>query len=616
MKPKTRKPGARLRGKMTAALTQLQRAELVRQSGAPDADYSFKHSLVQEMAYASLLKQDRRELHRRVAHALEHSLALAPDDLAAQLAWHYDEAGDEVKALEYRTRAGDAAFRVHALAEAIAQYNRALQLAKQLQAQQQPLAPGTCEKLCLQRGRALELAGRYQDALDSYLEMENYARTRGDAALELTALLARTPLYATFTPLYNPAMARRLAEQALDLARRENNRPAEAKILWLLIMTATFGESNPLVAVEYGVQSLAIARELGLKEQIAFTLHDLFYPCLFTRPMPEVLQSVQEAQELWRALGNEPMLIDSLVHGNVVYHLMGEYDANLAQSAMALELAQRIGNVWGQSYINMHSSYVHWERGEPARAFAAMQASIELGGQVGFKAPRVFSGADWGWMLVQLGAAEEGLELIRQALDCAARELPLFGAWANAAYVRALTRLGELEQAQTAMTSGPFRLDRPQRTFEHPGIIVSLAIARAEIALAFDDASSAAQFLASAEEYLENRAVRAHLPEVLTLQARIQMRQQQWNQAAALLQQALSVAQALDARWQLWQIYAALAELETRRGAMDAAQTYRNCAREFVEHLAAHTPDEYRAAFLNLPRVRELRTENFHAYAK
>ncbi len=616
MKPRIRKPGARRRGKMTAALTQLQRAELVRQIGEQDAAYSFKHSLVQEMAYASLLKQDRRELHRRVARVLEQSNAAQLDDLAAQLALHYDEAGDEMKALEYRMRAGDAGFRVHALAEAITHYSRALQLAKQLQARQQRLAPGTCEKLCLQHGRALELAGRYQDALDSYLEMETYARARGDAALELTALLARTPLYATFTPLYNPVMARRLAEQALDLARRENNRPAEAKILWLLIMTATFGESNPRAAVEYGAQALAIARELDLREQIAFTLHDLFYPCLFTRPMPEVLTAVQETQELWRALGNEPMLIDSLVHGNVVYHLMGEYDANLAQSAAALELAQRIGNVWGQSYVNMHSSYVHWERGEPARAFAAMRASIQLGAQVGFKAPRVFSGADWGWMLVQLGAAGAGLELIREALDCATRELPLFGAWANAAYVRALARQGKLARAQTAMTSGPFRLDQPQKTFEHPGIIVSLEIARAEIALAFGDFPSANQHLADAAAYLANRAVRAHLPEVLTFQARIHMAQQAWAPAAALLQQALTVARALDARWQLWQIYAALMELETQRGALEAAQLYRNDARAFVEYIVAHTPDEYRATFLNLPRVRELRAENFYGSAK
>jgi ABC-type oligopeptide transport system substrate-binding subunit/class 3 adenylate cyclase len=108
------------------ALSELQRLDLVvERRRRPTPEYSFRHGLVQEVAYASLLDAKRRKLHRRVGEALE---ALYPDsreEVYALLARHFTEADDAEKAAEYLLRAGDAARALFADQEALEHYGRA-----------------------------------------------------------------------------------------------------------------------------------------------------------------------------------------------------------------------------------------------------------------------------------------------------------------------------------------------------------------------------------------------------------------------------------------------------------------------------------------------------------
>lgn len=109
-------------------LTELEKSDLVHPSTEDDAEFIFKHALVQDAAYELLLRQDRRRLHRQVAKVLEQMYADQLDEYASLLARHYAEAGDEAKTYEYSIRAGDVAARLHAYPEARSQYARAMSL--------------------------------------------------------------------------------------------------------------------------------------------------------------------------------------------------------------------------------------------------------------------------------------------------------------------------------------------------------------------------------------------------------------------------------------------------------------------------------------------------------
>ena len=95
----------------------------------PELEYLFRHALVQEAAYASLLKQDRRSLHHAAAETI---LTLHPDrqrELAGVIAMHFEQAGDAGRAAEHMLVAGDHALERFANKEARVFFMRAGDLA-------------------------------------------------------------------------------------------------------------------------------------------------------------------------------------------------------------------------------------------------------------------------------------------------------------------------------------------------------------------------------------------------------------------------------------------------------------------------------------------------------
>ena len=115
------------RQQLDDALAQLVRAELIFRRGTPpDAEYTFKHALVQDAAYSTLLRSRRQQLHARIAATLEDQF---PEIVVAQpalLARHCAEAGLAEKAVVYWLKAGRQAIARSAMTEAVAQLRKGL----------------------------------------------------------------------------------------------------------------------------------------------------------------------------------------------------------------------------------------------------------------------------------------------------------------------------------------------------------------------------------------------------------------------------------------------------------------------------------------------------------
>src|SRR3990172_6097395 len=212
----------------------LETAGLIRVAAAqPELECAFRHALIQDAAYASLVKHDRQRLHLAVGEALERSYPdrLTSRDLAPLLAQHFDQAGDETRALRYFTLAGDAAARVYANAEAAHHYSRALALARHA-----AYVDGqTLHHLFFSLGRALELSAQDARALDTYADAEAVARERSNQAMELAAMIARATIYLKPVSVRDPDKGRTLSERTLAMARELGDRELETKSLWNLM---------------------------------------------------------------------------------------------------------------------------------------------------------------------------------------------------------------------------------------------------------------------------------------------------------------------------------------------------------------------------------------------
>src|SRR5437763_13479558 len=112
---------------LRAALERLAAAELVFARGEPpEAIYTFKHALVRDAAHESLLRTRRRELHARIARALEERFPETADAEPELLARHCAEAGLLERAVDYWYRAGRRSLARSAMNEAVAQLTRGL----------------------------------------------------------------------------------------------------------------------------------------------------------------------------------------------------------------------------------------------------------------------------------------------------------------------------------------------------------------------------------------------------------------------------------------------------------------------------------------------------------
>jgi len=120
-------------GELENALSQLTCAELIfRRGRPPNAIYTFKHALVQDAAYARLLKSQRQQLHSRIAQVFKERF---PDRAVTEpelLAHHHTEAGETEQAIDYWLAAGRRATERSANAEAVAHLRRGLELLDEL----------------------------------------------------------------------------------------------------------------------------------------------------------------------------------------------------------------------------------------------------------------------------------------------------------------------------------------------------------------------------------------------------------------------------------------------------------------------------------------------------
>ena len=210
---------------LDAALTRLADAELLHARGfPPDASYVFKHALIRDAAYASLLKSRRRELHLAIARALaSRDVAEAPPEL---LAHHYTEANEIEAAWQAWRQAGESAVARSALREAAEHFATALRLLGTL-----PDAPGRARQALdvqILYGQALAAtkgygAGEVIDAFDRARELAQQA----GATPELRAVLFG--LWASIAGKGELRVADELADELLGMGERSGVR---GELVW------------------------------------------------------------------------------------------------------------------------------------------------------------------------------------------------------------------------------------------------------------------------------------------------------------------------------------------------------------------------------------------------
>lgn len=578
-------------------LVQLESAQLVRRVAGIERAFQFKHNLTQETSYQSLLLKRRKDIHRRVAAAYEHIYAENPDEYAAMLAQHYYEAGEEAKTVQYATLAGDAAARVYANTEAVTNFTLALQAARKIE-----VGAETYIDLFSKRGRALELSGHYDSALGNYQELENLGLERDEPRLVLSAVMARATIHSIPSHYHDSRAAQTLSDQALVIARQLGDKAAESKILWNLMLLYSHADVRYREAATFGEQSLAIAREHGLREQLAYTLNDLS-PLYVAIGKPELgLAYCEEARAMWHEFNNLPMLSDNLGYGVMNHLQMGELSIAVQDYQEALKVNSTIGNAWGEAFSRTWAGAAFRELGQIQEAIRVMEEGVRIGAQ-SFPVTLSVTRADLARLYGDLGEIDQGIKLADLAFETAERSFRAFLPFAAGALVHLLLLKQDLSSAKAILEKGYGAID-PTNSVAFYGNPVFLA--DGEFGLALGDYDRA---LASADRVIsERRSLRLHLllPNALHLKGRALIAQSRVEEALTALDEAKKEAEAMGAPWSLWRILADLGQVEASRGNQVESESLNRRAGELVREIVKQTPSDLRKSFLGTPEVRAL----------
>jgi len=280
---------------LRASLTNLVGLEVLYEKTLyPELEYIFKHTLTQEVAYGSLLKQRRREIHGRIAKAIEE---LYPDKLEQHyelLAHHWELSEDPERAIEYLVLAGEKSNNALAASTAVNFYNKALELIKKSnQSQDSTLAL----KVRMGRARPLLIMGEIDKTLNDFEEAIRISNKLGDKQSALTCLCEIPHV------IYNTTLNDKVPEycdQAMDLAKSLNDSGAEAlTILNHAYWRNIWEDTDEIQTCE---NALAIAEKSGQIETIfrgrlALSILERWNgnpkkSLQYSEGLPEILQSI------------------------------------------------------------------------------------------------------------------------------------------------------------------------------------------------------------------------------------------------------------------------------------------------------------------------------------
>jgi class 3 adenylate cyclase/predicted ATPase len=370
---------------LRAALVQLEEAELLFRSGAPpDARYTFKHALVQDTAYETLLRSRRQILHRQIADVLRAefpAVAAAEPELVAH---HLTQAGLDEPAIEWWGKAGDQAVRRSAFKEAAAHLGKAIELADKLAATAPSAVPANDRlRLQISLGNALIWA-------------------KGHQAPETSAAFAR---------------ARELASRAEDATGRFSAYYG----LWVGHLTR--GEPAPLREMAELFLREATARPDCPEALIAHRISG--FTCFYFGDFAGAHDHLQKASELYdparhgdfaNRFGQDPRAAAEIYDALTLW-VLGRIDEALPLADRALTDAELAAHAPTMAYVLFHAAALGLVRYNPEAVATHSQASADIVSR--YDLPAIWAGLTvfvQGWAKWSDGAEASGLAGMRRGL--------------------------------------------------------------------------------------------------------------------------------------------------------------------------------------------------------
>jgi predicted ATPase len=362
-------------------LARLVAAELLYQRGRPPhARYMFKHALIQDAAYASLLRSTRQQVHRQVAQLLEARFPEIVETQPELVAQHYTAAGCAEQAVPHWQRAGQQASDRSAYLEAVSHLTTGIELLKSLS--ETPEHTQQAVTLYVALGAALQMAKGMAAPEVEHAYTQAYALCQkvGETPELVPVLFGLWRYYIARPQLHT---AREISETLLRLAQHAHD--LALSVIAHSALGATWFWLGAFSAARQHLEKAIVGYMPDLRRTPVFRIgQDLGVAC-----------QTHAARTLW---------------------VLGYPAQALAHLHEALALAQELSHPYSLVFARHWAAWVSQVRRDVPAVYEHAEAAVALSTEQGFPLWTATGTSYRGWALAMQGQGEAGLALVRQGI--------------------------------------------------------------------------------------------------------------------------------------------------------------------------------------------------------
>ncbi|MEA3440795.1 MAG: adenylate/guanylate cyclase domain-containing protein [Chloroflexota bacterium] len=330
-------------------------------------EYTFKHSVLRDVTYETVLLKLRRRYHGQVARWLEQHAGERLGEYLGLIAGHYELGGNCEKAAEYLRRSGEEAYKVNAYRDAVETFGRALEL-----------LPEDCQaaraQVLVAAGRALVRLGDFDLASERFEAGLALSRSLEEREMEAGALLGLGEV-SWSQGSYEDAQS--YLGEGYKIAHENSNRAGQALAAQHLARV-TYLLGNNEQAFEWGEKSRALYEQLGDLQGMASALNELGIFAVKRKEFDKAENYFCGNMALVQEIGDRFRMAQAMNNLGVMAYDQGLYEEARPYYEQAWDIMDGMGDKFGEALVLSNLGDVYVQMGQYDAAWGYLQQSLRV----------------------------------------------------------------------------------------------------------------------------------------------------------------------------------------------------------------------------------------------